>query len=194
MLQLRVVAFNGSPRKDGNTAMLIGHVFSKLRDEGIECEMVQLAGHMIRGCTACGACRQRKNKHCSIGTDVVNYCIDKMLAADGIIIGSPTYFAGLTAETKALIDRAGYVARGNDKMLRRKVGAAVAAVRRTGAMNVLDTINAWFLINEMVIAGSTYWNLGIGGKIGDVENDQEGLRTMERLGENMAWLLQRLHG
>jgi multimeric flavodoxin WrbA len=174
--------------------MLIGHVFSKLRDEGIECEMVQLAGHMIRGCTACGACRQRKNKHCSIGTDVVNYCIDKMLAADGIIIGSPTYFAGLTAETKALIDRAGYVARGNDKMLRRKVGAAVAAVRRTGAMNVLDTINAWFLINEMVIAGSTYWNLGIGGKIGDVENDREGVRTMERLGENMAWLLQRLHG
>lgn len=191
---MRVVAFNGSPRKDGNTAMLIGHVFSKLRDEGIECEMVQLAGHMIRGCTACGACRQRKNKHCSIGTDVVNYCIDKMLAADGIIIGSPTYFAGLTAETKALMDRAGYAARGNGNMFRRKVGAAVAAVRRTGAMNVLDTINAWFLINEMVIAGSTYWNLGIGGKIGDVENDREGVRTMERLGENMAWLLQRLHG
>lgn len=191
---MRVVAFNGSPRKDGNTAMLIGHVFSKLRDEGIECEMVQLAGHMIRGCTACGACRQRKNKHCSIGTDVVNYCIDKMLAADGIIIGSPTYFAGLTAETKALMDRAGYAARGNGNMFRRKVGAAVAAVRRTGAMNVLDTINAWFLINEMVIAGSTYWNLGIGGKIGDVENDHEGVKTMERLGENMAWLLKRLDG
>ena len=191
---MRVVAFNGSPRKDGNTAMLIGHVFSKLREEGIECEMVHLAGHMIRGCTACGVCRQRRDRHCSIGTDVVNYCIDKMLGADGIIIGSPTYFAGLTAETKALMDRAGYAARGNGNMFRRKVGAAVAAVRRTGAMNVLDTINAWFLINEMVIAGSTYWNLGIGGKIGDVENDREGVRTMERLGENMAWLLQRLHG
>lgn len=191
---MKVVAFNGSPRKDGNTAILIGHVFSKLEEAKVECEMVQLAGHVIRGCTACGVCRQRKNQHCSMSTDVVNYCIDKMLGADGVIIGSPTYFAGLTAETKALIDRIGYVARGNGNMLRRKVGAAVTAVRRAGSINVFNAINAFFLINEMVIPGSIYWNLGMGRAIGDVEEDQEGIQTMEKLGENMAWVLQRLHG
>lgn len=194
MSHVKVVAFNGSPRKDGNTAILIRRVFSKLEDEGIECEMVQLAGHLIRGCTACGVCRQRRDRRCSIGTDVVNYCIDKMLGADGIIIGSPVYFAGLTAETTALIDRTGYVARANSNMFRRKVGAAVTAVRRAGAMNVLNSLNAWFLINELVIPGSTYWNLAVGRQVGDVENDHEGLETMDRLGENMAWLLKRLNG
>jgi len=191
---MKVVAFNGSPRKDGNTARLIRRVFSKLEEAGIECELVPLAGHLIRGCTACGICRKRKDRHCSIDTDVVNYCIDKMLDADGIIIGSPTYFAGLTAETKALIDRAGYVARSNDNMFRRKVGAAVVSMRRAGSINVFNAINAFFLINEMIVPGSTYWNLGIGRDIGDVESDEEGMRTMDRLGENMAWLITNLAG
>lgn len=189
---MKVVAFNGSPRKDGNTSLLIRHVFAKLEEAGIECELVSLAGHVIRGCTACGVCRSRRDRHCSINTDVVNYCIDKMLDADGIIIGSPTYFAAMTAETKALIDRVGYVARGNDNMLRRKVGAAVTSVRRAGSINVFNAINAFFLINEMIVPGSTYWNLGVGRAIGDVENDEEGIATMEQLGENMAWLLSRI--
>jgi multimeric flavodoxin WrbA len=128
-----------------------------------------------------------------VETDIVNECIAKMDEAQGIIIGSPTYFAGLTAETKALIDRAGYVARGNDGMFRRKVGAAVSAVRRAGSLNVFNAVNAFFFINEMIVPGSIYWNMAIGREIGEVESDEEGMRTMDVLGENMAWLLKKIH-
>jgi len=190
---MKVVAFNGSPRKDGNTSILIRRAFTRLEAEGIECDLVQVGGKAIRGCTACMKCRERKNRRCSIESDMLNECIAKMDAADGIIIGSPTYFAGVTAETAALIDRAGYVAKGNDGMLRRKAGAAVIAVRRAGALNVFNAINAFFLINEMIIPGSSYWNLGVGREIGEVEKDDEGMQTMETLGAGMAWLLKKLH-
>ena len=129
---MKVVAFNGSARKDGNTAVLIREVFSELEGEGIETEMVQLAGKTIRGCTACGKCQKNLDNRCAIDNDFANECVEKMLEADGIILGSPTYFADVTAEMKALIDRAGYVARANSDMLKRKVGAAVVAVRRAG--------------------------------------------------------------
>jgi multimeric flavodoxin WrbA len=190
---MKVVAFNGSPRKEGNTALLIKRVFQKLEEAGIDCELVSLAGNVIRGCTACRRCMQNQNKRCAVDTDIVNSCIEKMLEADGIIIGSPTYFASLTAETKALIDRAGYVAKANNSMLKRKVGAAVSAVRRAGSLNVFQAINNFFLINEMIVPGSIYWNMGIGREIGEVESDEEGLRIMERLGENMAWLLKKIN-
>ncbi|SET60928.1 Multimeric flavodoxin WrbA [Natronincola peptidivorans] len=189
---MKVVAFNGSPRKDGNTEILIKHAFKKLEEEGIQCELVNLAGQTIRGCTACMQCRKNLDKRCVIETDIVNDCIEKMLEADGIIIGSPTYFATLTAEAKALIDRAGYVAKGNNNLLKRKVGAAVVSVRRAGALNVFQAINNFYLINEMIIPGSIYWNMGIGKDIGDVESDEEGFLTMEKLGENMAWLLKKI--
>jgi multimeric flavodoxin WrbA len=189
---MKVVAFNGSPRKEGNTGILIRYALKKLEEAGIECELVNLAGNIIRGCTACLRCRKNLDKRCANNTDIVNDCIEKMLEADGIIIGSPTYFASLTAETTALIDRAGYVAKGNDSMLKRKVGAAVVAVRRAGSMNVFQAINNFFLINEMIVPGSMYWNMGIGKEIGEVESDKEGIRTMEKLGENMAWLLKKI--
>jgi multimeric flavodoxin WrbA len=191
---MKVVAFNGSPRKDGNTSRLIKHVFAKLEEESIECELVELSGKIIRGCRACMRCRQNLDMKCIIDDDIVNECIEKMIEADGIILGSPTYFANLTAEMKALIDRAGYVTRGNGNLLKRKVGAAVVAVRRAGSLIVFNSINNFFLINEMIVAGSSYWNLGIGREIGEVENDHEGIKTMEKLGENMAWLLKRING
>ncbi len=189
---MKVVAFNGSARKDGNTAILIRKVFGELEAEGIETELVQLAGKKIRGCTACGKCYQNKNGKCVVDNDVLNECLEKMVEADGIILGSPTYFADVTTETKALIDRAGFVARANSDMLARKVGAAVVAVRRAGAIHVFDTINHFFLISQMIIPGSFYWNLGIGRKPGEVEQDSEGLETMELLGQNMAWLLKKI--
>ena len=189
---MKVVAFNGSPRKEGNTAILIRNVFSKLEPEGIDCELINVFGKISSGCSACYKCRDNKNKRCAIEQDELNFFLDKMAEADGIIIGSPTYFATLNAETKALIDRAGFVAKGNDGMLRRKVGAAVVAVRRAGALNVFQAINNFFLINEMIVPGSIYWNLGIGREIGDVERDEEGIMIMQKLGENMAWLLKRI--
>ena len=191
---MRVVAFNGSPRPGGNTEKLIRMVFKELEKEGIDTELVQLGGHKLRGCRACYRCVAQKNKRCAFDDDIINSCIEKMLEADGIIFGSPTYHADVTAELKALIDRAGMVSGANDAMFKRKVGAAVVAVRRGGAIHVFNTINIFFTISQMVIPGSSYWNLGIGRNIGEVEQDEEGIKTMKVLGENMAWVLKKFHG
>jgi multimeric flavodoxin WrbA len=188
---MKVVAFNGSPHVQGNTFRLLKTVLAALESEGIETEIIQIGGKPIHGCTACYRCRQEPNGRCVIENDSVNDWIAAMQDADGILMGSPTYFADITPELKALIDRAGFVSRSNGHFLRRKVGAAVVAVRRAGGMNALDSINHFFLIGEMIVPGSSYWNLGYGGKVGEVEEDAEGLRTMTTLGENMAWLLKR---
>jgi multimeric flavodoxin WrbA len=189
---LKVIAFNGSARKDGNTALLIKRVLQTLEAEGIKTELIQLAGEPIRGCNACRTCYTTKNKRCIIEDDNVNAYIQKMLEADGIILGSPVYFSMMTPELKALIDRAGYVAGANRDMFKRKVGAAVVAVRRAGAIPTFDAINHFFLISQMIVPGSSYWNIGVGRKKGEVEGDEEGMETMETLGRNMAWLLKQL--
>jgi multimeric flavodoxin WrbA len=191
---MKVVAFNGSARKDGNTAILINHVFEELKKEGIGTELVQLAGKKISGCNGCRKCFETRDKQCAIENDIINECIGKMVEADGIILGSPIYFADITPEIKALVDRAGYVTKANDDMLRRKVGAAVIAVRRAGAIHGFDTLNHFFFISQMIVPGSMYWNIGIGREKGDVENDQEGVETMRVLGQNMGWLIKKLQG
>jgi len=190
---MHVVAFNGSARADGNTAILLRTVLTELEHEGITTDLMQLAGAPIRGCTACYQCFKHRNRRCAITHDCVNMCIENMLDADGILLGSPTYFADLTTEMKALIDRAGMTAKANDNMLRRKVGAAVVSVRRAGALHVFDSINHFFTIGEMIIVGSSYWNVGIGREPGDVARDDEGMATMRDLGRNMAWLLKKLN-
>lgn len=190
---MKVVAFNASPRHEGNTSILLKHVLKALQEEGIETEFVQLGGQLIHGCTACGTCFKLKNNQCKIADDNVNLYIQKMVQADGVILGSPTYFSMMTPELKALIDRAGYVAMGNGHLFKRKVGAAVVAVRRAGAIPTFDAINHFFLISEMIVPGSLYWNVGVGRKAGEVEQDEEGIRTMETLGKNMAWLLKKLN-
>lgn len=190
---MKVTAFNGSPRRDGNTSILIDYVFGELEKRDVECEEVRIGGKDIHGCTACRRCRKNKDMRCVIDDDIVNDCIEKMEMSDGIVIASPTYFSDLTPETKALIDRAGYVSGANDKFLKRKVGAAIAAVRRAGSIHVLDSISHFFLINEMVVAGSSYWNLGIGRERGEVRDDEEGIRTMKNLGRNVAWLLEKIN-
>ncbi|MBN2269660.1 MAG: flavodoxin family protein [Sedimentisphaerales bacterium] len=190
---MKVVAINGSARKDGNTAILINQALRALEAEGIEIEMIQLSGKSIRGCTACGKCFENKDKRCAVDNDALNECLGKMLEADGIILGSPTYFADLSTELKAVIDRAGFVARANGNLFRRKVGAAIVAVRRAGAIHAFDSINHFFLISEMIIPGSSYWNIGFGLKKGDANGDEEGLETMLQLGKNMAWLLKKIN-
>ncbi|MDD4253946.1 MAG: flavodoxin family protein [Methanofollis sp.] len=189
---MKVVAFNGSPRKDGNTARLLVAVLTELEKEGIETELVQIGGKKVHGCTACAKCFENQDGKCVIDNDFVNDCIARMAAADGIIIGSPTYFADVSTEVKALIDRAGYVALANGGMFTRKAGAAVVAVRRAGAVHACDTINHLFGISNMYTVGSSYWNIGIGLAPGDVEKDEEGLQTMQNLGQNMAWLLKKI--
>ncbi len=189
---MKVIAFNGSPRKDGNTSILVRHVFKELEREAILTELVQLAGKKIRGCIACFKCAENKDRRCAFMHDVVNECIEKMLDADGIILASPTYFTDVTAELKALIERAGMVAKVNGDMFRHKIGAAVVAVRRGGAIHTFDSINHFFFINQMIVPGSNYWNVGIGMEAGAVDKDEEGIVTMRILGENMAWLLKKV--
>ena len=191
---MKVVAFNGSPRKGGNTSQLVQVVFAELENAGIETELVEMAGSHPHGCTACGQCWQRKDRRCMIQGDAMNEWIAKMEAADGVLLASPTYFADVTTEMKALIDRAGFVAKANGGMFRRKVGAAIIAVRRGGAIHPFDTINHFFLIGEMIVPGSNYWNVAVGREVGEVQQDAEGIATMRTLGENMGWLLRKLAG
>jgi multimeric flavodoxin WrbA len=188
---MKVVAFNGSARKDGNTADLLKRVLSGLEAEGISTELVQLAGKRAQGCIACNKCREFKDRQCHGRNDFINECITKMDEADGIIIGSPVYYADVTSEAKALIDRSGYVAGANGGMFRRKVGAAVVAVRRAGGIHAFDSINHLFFISQMMVPGSSYWNIGYGREKGEVLGDEEALRTMDTLADNMAWLMKK---
>ena len=188
---MKVLGINGSPRKSGNTAAMIKTVFNVLEEKGIECELYQLGGKPVRGCIDCGWCKTHHEKRCSIDTDCINECIAKMDEADAVIIGSPTYFAALTSETKALIDRAGRICRGQG-LLKRKIGAAVVPARRAGFLNVFQAINNFYLIQEAIVPGSSYWNTGLAAAPGDFEKDTEGVGTMTTLGENIAWLLEKI--
>ena len=188
---MKVVAFNGSPRKNGNTMGSIKIVLKQLEDAGVQTEIVQLGGHKLSGCLDCGYCKTHKNLQCAVKDDIINDCIAKMAEADGIIIGSPVYFGNVTTEVKALIDRSGRVTRSNGMALSRKVGAAVVAVRRAGSNFTYAAINFLFGISEMVVAHSSYWNMTLSRDPGDIEKDAEGIATFETLGKNMAWLLKK---
>ena len=188
---MKVVAFNGSPRKGGNTEQMIEKVFEVLRAEGIECERIDIAHQPLRGCTACYACSKNGGR-CVIEDDL-NDWFAKAREADGILIGSPTYFANVSAETKALIDRMGFMARWTGAFVRKPL-AAVVAVRRGGAVIAFDAINHMGQINQMIIVGSTYWNFAVGREKGDVLSDKEGMTNMQNLGENLAWLMKKLQG
>jgi multimeric flavodoxin WrbA len=193
LIFLRVIGFNGSPRRDGNTFQSIQIVFEELEKEGIETEMVQLGGEKIFGCLACGRCFEQHNRRCIRQDDEVNMYIQKMVEAEGIIIGSPTYFSNVSTEVKALIDRCGFVNRANNgDILRGKVGSSVVAVRRAGSTFTYAAINFFFGIAEMVVPGSSYWNMTLALEPGDVQRDDEGIQTFKTLGCNMARLLKRL--
>jgi len=188
MKKLNVVAFNGSPRKDGNTSILIRYVLTEFEKEGIPTELVQVGGQMIRGCTGCRKCFENQDRQCILHDDIMNDCIAKIEEADGIILGSPVYFLDVTPEMKSLIDRAGLVARANKGLFRRKVGTAVTAVRRSGATHTIDTVLYFMLYSGMILTGSPV--IGIGLNKGDVLADQEGIARAKEAGQNMAWLLK----
>jgi multimeric flavodoxin WrbA len=189
---MKVIAFNGSARKGGNTATLLQQVLEEIAMEGIKTELIELAGRAVPGCIACFKCFERKNQQCAVDNDIINEAIAKMTEADGILLGSPTYFANVSASMKGLIERCGMVSRANGDLFKRKVGAGVVAVRRAGASHVFSSLNNFFTIGQMIIVGSSYWNIGIGHDPGEVLNDQEGIRTMQDLGRNMAWLIKKI--
>jgi multimeric flavodoxin WrbA len=182
------LAINGSPRKEGNTELLLREVLSELKDAGWKTELVKVGGTAIRGCIACEKCFENKDHRCSLTKDSFNDIFAKMRKAHALILGSPTYFAAVSADLKALIERAGYVAYANGHAFSGKIGAAVVAVRRGGATHVYDTINHMFQMSRMVMPGSTYWNIGFGLGKGEVGEDLEGLANMRHLGKCIDWL------
>ena len=186
---MKVIAFNGSPRKDGNTYILMKRLLRELEHEGVETELVQLAEKEIRGCIACFKCHEIQDRSCAVKSDAANEYIEKILKAQGIVLGSPVYFQDVTSEMKALIDRAGFVGLANGKMYRNKVGASIACFRRSGGMHTVDAMNHFFLSNEVIIAGRA---LGVARERGDVEKDEEGMQVATTLGQRMTWLLKRL--
>lgn len=187
---MKVLAINSSARKDGNTAILINTVLEELNKAGIETEMIQLAGNVIEPCKACWACGGQGN--CVHRKDSFREVFEKMKEADGILLGSLVYSANVSANMQALLERAAVVADMNPGLFTHKGGAAVAAVRRGGAMQAVDTMNHFFLNHEMIVVGSTYWNMGYGQMPGDVQKDEEGLANMRNLGQNMSYLLNTL--
>ncbi len=190
---MKAVIISGSPRKGGNTETLAKRCAQKLGEAGLEAEVVQLRGKTIKGCTACGTCRKTKDRTCSIKDDDFHGVFEKMQAADIIVVGSPVYFGSATPETMALLQRAGYVSRGNGNLFSRKIGGPIVVARRAGQNFTYAQIMYWFTINDMIVPGSSYWNIAFGGGPGDVESDKEGLKTVDRFAENLAWLAGKLH-
>lgn len=188
---MKVIGFNGSPRKDGNTTLLMNHALREIGKEGIETELIQLSEKQIRGCIACYKCVENKDQQCAVKDDSANEYIKKMTAAQGMILGSPVYFIDITPEMKALIDRAGFVSRANGGMHKNKVGATVAALRRSGGMHAIDSMNHFLLSQEIFIVGRA---IALGGNKGEVENDEEGIQLVRSLGQRMAWLMKKLYG
>jgi multimeric flavodoxin WrbA len=190
---MKVVALNGSARKDGNTALLINVVFEELKKEGIETELIQMSGKPIQGCIACYKCFKNQNRRCSVDKDMLNEIITAMEPAEGILLGSPTYFSDVSSGMRAFIERCGFVARANDYMFKGKVGAALTAVRRAGAVPAFSSMNLFLHYMQMFMPGASYWSIGIGRDPGDVLKDDEGIQTMKSLGQNMAFLLKKIH-
>lgn len=186
---MKVVAFNGSPKKEGNTYQAIKMVADELEKENVEVEIVHVGNKGIRGCMACGACFRNRDERCIID-DEVNEWIQKMKEADGIIISSPVYYSGINGTMKCFLDRAFYVA--GNKMLRHKVGASVVAVRRSGGVPTFNQLNNYINYAEMVMPSTNYWNVIHGAKPGEVQEDEEGKQIMRVLGKNMAWLIKTL--
>lgn len=187
---MKVIAINGSPRKSGNTAHAIQMVFAELEKEGIETEVIQVGNKAIRSCIACGKCREETGMCHAFKDDGVNEAIEKLKEADGIILGSPVHFSGISGAMKCFCDRLFYVSSSTDDILHHKVGAALTAVRRSGGIPALDTLYKYLTYEEMMIATSNYWGVIYGLAPGEVEQDEEGNQIMTMLGKNMAWQLK----
>ncbi|PKM51742.1 MAG: flavodoxin family protein [Firmicutes bacterium HGW-Firmicutes-7] len=187
---MKVIALNGSPKKEGNTYHAIKMVADELEKEGVEVEIIHVGNKLIRGCTACDQCAKNKNEKCILSGDEVNEWIQKVKDAEGIIIGSPVHFSSMGATLKAFLDRAFYVSSVNNGLFRHKVGASVVAVRRSGGVPTFEQLNNYINYAEMLMPASNYWNVIHGAKPGEALKDEEGTQIMSLLGKNMAWLMK----
>jgi multimeric flavodoxin WrbA len=187
---MKVIAINGSPKKEGNTYHALKMVGEEILKAGIDFEILHIGNKMIHGCIACGNCALNKNEKCSIETDELNTWIQVIKKADGILLGAPVYYSGIAGTMKCFLDRLFYVSSSNGQLFRHKVGAAVAAVRRSGGSSTFDSLNHYLMYSEMILATSNYWNIIHGAKPGEAEQDTEGKQILRILGKNVAWILK----
>ncbi len=185
---MKAIAICGSARVSGNTEVLLQQCLDKLESNGVDGELIRLAEQDVAGCLACNKCFKAKDGKCSGTDDDFGPIYEKMIAADIIVVGSPVYFGSATPEIMALLDRAGYVSRANDHMLSRKIGGPIVVARRAGQNFTYAQLMMWYMLNDMVVVGSTYWNIAFGMKRGEVTDDTEGVETIDRFAENLAWL------
>jgi multimeric flavodoxin WrbA len=190
-MNMKIIGFNGSPRKDGNTTALFGYLFQEIEKEGIETELIQLSAKAIHGCIACYKCFKNQDQRCAVKNDAANDYIEKMATAQGIVLGSPSYFQDVTGEMKALIDRAGLVGLANGRMYKNKIGATLSCFRRSGGMHTIETMNHFFFANELIIAGRA---ISVAREKGEVEKDKEGVQNAQNLGQKIAWMTKKLYG
>jgi multimeric flavodoxin WrbA len=188
---MKALAICGSPREGGNTEFLLKRCLARLATGGIRGELAQLQGLTLHGCRACMTCRSRPDPVCAIDDDFAPI-FEKMLEADILIVGSPVHFGSATPETMAVLDRAGYVSRGKGNLLSRKLGGPVVVARRAGHNFTYAQLLMWYMINDMVVPGSSYWNVAFGREVDEVRNDSEGLQTIDRFADNLIWLAERL--
>jgi multimeric flavodoxin WrbA len=189
---MKAIAINGSARPNGNTFILLRTCLEVLEAAGIEGELIQLSENPIRPCKACGTCFNRRDNTCIIQEDAFQQAYDKMRAADIILLGSPVYFGSATADLTALLDRAGYVGRANGNVFARKLGGPIVVARRAGQNFTLAQLLFWFMIMDMVVPGSSYWNIGFGRLQGEVNEDREGIDTVRHFAENLVWLMEKI--
>ncbi len=190
---MKVIAINASPRQGGNTELMLKKVLETVEKHGFETKLIQIGGKNIHGCRGCWACQKLKNRKCAYNDDILNDILEDVFSADAIVLGTPSYFSDMTAELKAFIDRAGVIALANGKLFKHKIAAGVVAQRRGGGTSIQASLHHMFLMSEMIIPGSTYWNLGFGRDKGEVINDKEAMENMQNLGENICWLLEKIN-
>jgi multimeric flavodoxin WrbA len=191
-MPIKAIAICGSPRKKGNTELLLERCLAKLREGGLETELITLSDRRVEPCTGCGSCRSLRDGTCVQQGDDFHEILAKMLAADVIVVGSPVYFGSATPQIMSLLDRAGYVSGANGRALSRKIGGPVVVARRAGQNFTYAQLMYWYIINDMIVAGSTYWNIAFGREKGSVAADEEGLRTVDHFAENLVWLAHKL--
>ncbi|MCL2705001.1 MAG: flavodoxin family protein [Spirochaetaceae bacterium] len=185
---MKVIALNGSPRENGNTFFALSKMAEELIKEGIETEIIQVGSRKIRGCMGCGHCLQSENNYCAMTDDILNKTVDIVREADGLILGSPTYYSGISGTMKSFLDRLFYTS--FRKYFKQKVGASVSIARRAGAVDVIHQLNNYFNLAEMIIAPSQYWTIVFGAAQGEIAKDDEGIQTIQRNAQAMAWLLK----
>lgn len=187
---MKIIAFNGSPHKQGNTAGALEIAKKYFEANSVDFEIIQVGSNPIAGCTGCGWCFRNKNSQCVLGDEIINSSVEKIKSADGIILASPVHYSGIAGNMKSFLDRLYYVCGANGGLMRRKVGASIVAVRRSGGVATFDQLNHYHTISESVIASSNYWNVIHGTAPGEITEDLEGIQTIEILCENILWLLK----